>query len=459
MSQNNNKSYTNALNREIWRIALPCVLENLLTFAAGLVIAAMIGRLTSDEISAQTIGNRITGVLQSLFKGIGVGTTVLIGVSYGMGKLGKCRKLAEEMMILMIPMSLLLSLVVAFWPVPFLRLFANDVDLIQMSIPYIRIAIWMIPAFAVSRIVTAAFTGQGNTRTPMIIAVSMNILNAILGYIFIFVLDLRLIGAAYALTLSYLYSMTAGLVSLYRKKGLYNGITLSDHRFKGTLSDIKGSFSTGLPASFENMMWSAVAIIMSRALLTYGTAEFAGYQLSSQVEEFMGAPSFGLQIAATTLIAQSLGRKDLKEGGDFHRQITKWGILSSLPIAVILLVFAPQLMMLLTDKTDIQQVGAIYLRLAALAFLPQTLNMIDFGAIRVASSRSFPLITTIVGMWCVRVPTAALAAWVLKADIWVVFAGIAFDQVVRWGIALIYRKKKNVFWNTKRGVNDERSVI
>lgn len=157
-------------DKTIWRVALPCVLENLLTFAAGLVIAAMIGRLSGDEISAQSIGNRITGVLQSLFKGIGVGATVIIGVSYGRGNLGRCRKIAEEMMLLVLPISLVLVGVFLYEPRPFLRLFADDISLIELAVPYTRVAIWLVPSVAVSRIITAAFNGQGNTHTPMISA-------------------------------------------------------------------------------------------------------------------------------------------------------------------------------------------------------------------------------------------------------------------------------------------------
>lgn len=424
----------------IWKIAFPCILENLLTFAAGLVIAAMIGRLTGDDISAQAIGTRITGVLQSLFKGIGVGATVVIGVLFGMGKLEKCRRTAEEMMLLVLPISLALVAVVIYDPRPYLALFADDKSLVELAVPYIRVAIWLVPSVAVSRIITAAFNGQGDTRTPMIIAVSMNIINAILGYITIFVLDTGLIGAAWSLVISYFLGMAMGLAALYHRNGLYGKVSREKRLFQGSWRGIRDSFTTGLPASCENMMWSAAAIIISRALLTYGTNAFAGYQLASQVEEFLSAPCFGFQIATTTLLAQSLGRKDDAEARECHRRIRFWGIVVSIPVMAILILGAPTCMRLLTDKIAIQEVGATYLMIAAIAYIPQTLNMIDFGAIRVTRSKNFPLIGTVLGMWGVRVLVAVMATWVWKLDIAVVFAGIALDQVFRWILALFYQK-------------------
>lgn len=430
-------------DRSIWEIALPCIVENLLTFAAGLVIAAMIGRLTGDDISAQAIGTRITGVLQSLFKGIGVGTTVVIGMFFGMNRLEKCRKTAEEMMLLVLPISLILVAIVIYDPRPYLALFADDkVDLVELAVPYTRVAIWLVPSVAVSRIVTAAFNGQGDTRTPMVIAVTMNIINAILGYITIFAMGMGLMGAAWSLAISYFLGMVMGLAALYHKKGLYGSIRREGRLFCGSGQSICNAFTTGLPASCENMMWSAAAIIIGRALLSYGTNAFSGYQLSSQVEEFLSAPCFGFQIATTTLLAQSLGCGDTRKAAAYHKRIRFWGAVVSVPVVLILILGAPVCMQLLTDKPPIQQVGVSYLVIAAMAYIPQTLNMIDFGAIRVTSSKSFPLIGTMLGMWGVRVTIAALATWVWKVDITVVFAGIALDQVFRWLLALGYQKVK-----------------
>lgn len=435
------------VDRTIWRIALPCVLENLLTFAATLIIAAMIGRLTADEISAQGIGTRITGVMQSLFKGIGVGGTIVIGTLCGMGSRGRCRKTAEELMLVSLAISIVLCILVVLWPRPLLCLFSDNEELIELAVPYVRVAVWMIPSFAVSRMITAAFNGEGNTRTPMVIAVTMNIINAIAGYLLIFAAGLGLIGAAFSLVFSNFCGMIIGLAATYHpRRGLYGGLRRDSLLFHAGMHEVGQSFSAGLPASCENMMWSAVAIIMTRALLSYDTVSNAGYQLASQVEEFLASPCFGFQLAATTLLAQSSGRRDEKGAHIYHKRISFWAVIVSLP-AVLILVLLPRLCMtVLTDKPPIQNVGAAYLVMAGLAYIPQTLSMIDFGAIRVKSSKLFPLIVTVIGMWGIRVPAAVLSAWVFDAPITYVFAGIAMDQVVRWVISLLYRWRKRLFW-------------
>lgn len=69
------------VNRDIFKMVLPIIIENMLQMSAGLVTTAMIGRLMADDIAAQGVGNRIINTFWALFKGIGIGTTVFAGRS------------------------------------------------------------------------------------------------------------------------------------------------------------------------------------------------------------------------------------------------------------------------------------------------------------------------------------------------------------------------------------------
>ena len=61
------------VSRQIYRMLIPMILENVLTTSASLVTTAMVGRLTALEISAQGVGGRITNTYLSLFKGLAAG--------------------------------------------------------------------------------------------------------------------------------------------------------------------------------------------------------------------------------------------------------------------------------------------------------------------------------------------------------------------------------------------------
>ena len=435
-------------DRDVWRLVIPCLLESLLTYAASLVTSAMIGRLTADDISAQGIGFRVVNMISAFFRGIGVGATVLVGVRYGAGQLQKCRKLVEQTMLAVTVLSMLCVLAVLCAPQFYLGFFAEAQELLAAAERYLCIAVWLCPAAAASRIVTAAFNGQGDTRTPLYIAVLTNVINAALGGILIFGLGpipaMGLLGAAYSQVISNCCGIGVGLFALYRRNGLYAHVPRSGSWWRIDLKDQKEVFVVGLPASVENMMWTFAAMVMSRALLSYGSHVYAGYQLASQCEEVLGAPAFGFQTAATTLSAQCVGRKDRRALRQYFSRSCVLSVAISLPCMLLMMVFPGLFMALLTDKPLLQEVGAEYLIIVALAYIPQMLNMIAFGTVRAMGHKYFPVIGSMTGMWCVRIPIAALAAWVLHADIAVVFAGVAIDQCYRFILAWIFIKRNRL---------------
>ena len=71
------------IRKEIFALILPIIMENVFQVSASLVTVAMIGRLSPLDISAQGIVMRITETLNSLFRGVAIGSTVYIAKAYG----------------------------------------------------------------------------------------------------------------------------------------------------------------------------------------------------------------------------------------------------------------------------------------------------------------------------------------------------------------------------------------
>ncbi|NLB32937.1 MAG: hypothetical protein GX818_04120 [Tissierellia bacterium] len=87
------------IRKQILFLIIPVMLENVFQMSAGLISAAMIGRLEPSLISAQGVSSRITGVLWGLFKGIGIGATVVMAQSKGEGDFSKCKRVFEQTVV------------------------------------------------------------------------------------------------------------------------------------------------------------------------------------------------------------------------------------------------------------------------------------------------------------------------------------------------------------------------
>src|SRR5690606_13044825 len=110
--------------------------------------------------------------------------------------------------------------------------------------------------------------------TPMYVAIVVNIINVILGYILIYgkfgFPELSLKGAAIALLISQTCGALLGLYLLYNKRhGLFSTV-ITKVNIKLESDIVKNVYSIGIPAAFESMFWQFSAIIMSKAILSYG---------------------------------------------------------------------------------------------------------------------------------------------------------------------------------------------
>ena len=263
------------IRKEIFALILPIIMENVFQVSASLVTVAMIGRLSPLDISAQGIVMRITETLNSLFRGVAIGSTVYIAKAYGAKSMDQCFKVFKQTLISAVPMAILFGSVLFALPTQFLRILTDSSELLTVGAGYMRLTVMGLPFVAIMALVTSAFQGHSNTKTPMMIAMLVNISNIVLGYILIFgvggIGGFGIYGAAAALTMAQAIGAITGLVLLF--KGPYKVFSaeqLKEKIFHYDWKCIKDVYSTGIPAAIENFFWQFSAIIMSRAILTYG---------------------------------------------------------------------------------------------------------------------------------------------------------------------------------------------
>ncbi|MEG0895695.1 MAG: MATE family efflux transporter, partial [Oscillospiraceae bacterium] len=195
--------------------------------------------------------------------------------------------------------------------------------------------------------VTASFQGHGNTKTPMLLAGLLNIVNIITGYVFIFgfafIPAMGIKGSAIALVLSQTVTALVGLILLFGKKGLYGGTD----KVKFFIFDkklLKEIYLIGIPAALESVFWQLSAMFLSKMILRYGSNAYASYQIGLQAEAITEMPAYGFGTAATTLIARAIGRGDGKSKKEYFKEMIKIGLIIS-SITSCLLIFFPGVFM------------------------------------------------------------------------------------------------------------------
>lgn len=436
------------IRKEIYFLIIPIMIENMFQVSTGLISAAMIGRLTPTLISSQGISTRITGVLLCLFKGIGIGATVVIAKTRGESDMAKCKKTFEQTTFTGLLLSIIITIFILMNSSYFLSYFTSNNEILYNSVKYLKIVIFTSPFVLIMSVVTAAFQACGNTKTPMYIAIIVNIINVILGYLLIYgkfgFPELSLIGAAIALLISQISGALLGIFLLYNKKdGLFSTLISKNDLLNIDFTLMKQVYSIGIPAAFESMFWQFSAIVMSKVILSYGEVTFAAYQLGLQAEIMSEMPAVGVGIASTSMTANAIGKKDGVLLKIYTKQLIKTSTIISLISSLLIIVFPGIFMSFFTNNAEIKVIGIKYLIVMGFIQVPQNLSKVMYGTIRAAGYKNIPMIISFLGIWAVRVPLALLFAYVLKLDIVFIWLCMAIDQIFKCTLsAIVYKVKK-----------------
>ncbi|GFN34299.1 MATE family efflux transporter [Tepidimicrobium xylanilyticum] len=448
MSSISKKAENRIIRKNILSIILPITLENVLQMTSGIISMAMVGRINPIAVGAIGMSNIVFNMIWAIFRGVSTGVSVFVAQAHGANNYIKLKKIVTQTLFFSILLVIVLHQLL-FWNAnTLLKIFDPSQELLANGTLYLRIISWGLPFITVVLIVAGALQGMGNAKTPMKIAMIMNIVNITFSYVFIFgklgIRPMGLKGAAFGLLIAQIIAAILGLKVLFGKDGVLT--TIGDKSpINIQLKEVLPVYRIGLPTSFETIFWEGAAILMTKAILTYGEIAYAAYQLGLQAEAISYMPAAGFGIAATTFTGHAIGSKDGEEGRKYIRQLIKWTSILTLFTGGVLVFFPKQVMRLLTNDGEIIKIGAMYLFVMGLVQIPQNINGVFNGALRGAGYSKIPMIIAMLGLWLIRVPLSLLVAFVFKVSITFIWVALGLDLIFRFICGLILFMKKDVY--------------
>ena len=428
-------------DKRVLGLAWPCVLENLSVIMISFVDAAMIGALGPAATAAVGLNATPSWLLGGIVQSLGVGGTALVARLMGGGE----REEAGRVSGIVFRMSLVLS---AFLTALML-LGAPAVPVIMNGDPAIRpdavrymrfLALGFIPHYT-GICMGALLRGAGDTRTPMISGLMSNFLNIILNFFLIYesrgitVLGVSVhvwgagFGVAGAAGASALATGIAGvyvLWSLTRKKSVLKVRWTA--RWDGQVA--RRVLRVAYPAALERAAINLGQMVFARMVSSVDIATFAAHNQAIQVESMGYMPAYGFSAAATTLVGQSLGAGKPTEAKKYGGRALILCLLLLSVIGVIMFIFAPFLISLLTPDAEVRRIGTMLIRICAFEQPFNALSIVGSGALRGAGDTKVPFLYALISMWGVRIVLAYLLGTVLGFGV----AGFWWAMVADLGV-------------------------
>jgi len=390
-------------------LAWPMLVTALLQNAQSLIDLYWVGALGSEAMASVAMGGTVLMVLFPMVMGVSTGTVALVSRAIGAGRPDEAGAAAGQSLLLALLLGFASGLVGWFVADPMLGLLGASPHVVESGGGYLRISLTGSFTVFMLFIGNAAMQGAGDARTPMLVMASANLLNIMLDPIFIFgawpVPGLGVRGAALATVLSQASAAAVAARMLFGRRS-----RLKVHPSQCRLDLALGwrILRIGIPGSGQMLSRSLMGLVMMRIVAGCGTAAVAAYGLGLRIHMIVLMPAFALGGAAATLVGQNLGA-----GQPERARRSAWlasGIDAAFMAfaAVVLVLFAADVLSFFNREHEVIRVGARYLRIVSPSYVFAALGIVLGRGLQGAGDTMAPMVITIVTLWGLQVPLAVL---------------------------------------------------
>jgi putative MATE family efflux protein len=432
----------------LFTISLPIIASNLLQSVLEMVDLYFVGRLGAEAIAGVAMSTTLIFVLATFVIGLVTATTAFISRHYGAEEFHVIGTIVEHALYIGFVFSIILAVIGHFFAKDLLLLMGANNAVATIGSSYLSLLFLGIFTMIELWIVTASFQSCGNSMTPMIVMVGVNILNMILNPLLIFgcgpITGYGVAGSALATILS----RGAGLVVC-----LYLLIRYAPHfrlplSWKIDYDLIRRILSVAIPNSIQSGLRSSTFLVMMTLVAAYGTSAISGYGIAERLELIALMPGFAIATATAVIVGQNLGagRPERAEEGVKLSLIFYGAIM--MVISLVYYVFAEQILWFFDPSGASELVGASYFHALAPFYVIMAASIILSFAMNGAGDTKKPMYATFVSMILIQIPLAYFFSSYTGmgiAGIWTaIVAGIILQAALLGGMYRTGRWKQAV---------------
>ncbi|MDA3814577.1 MAG: MATE family efflux transporter [Candidatus Cloacimonetes bacterium] len=417
--------------KQVWKIAWPIILTNILQVTVGIADFKMVGVLGIESIAAVGMSRQVMMFIMILMIAISGGASVLVAHAYGAKDKAKVSRTAGRSVTFMIlaallvimPLGLLFSKLI-------LILLGAESQVVSLGFSYLRI-LFLGSIFSMFNfVITGILLGVGKTKVSLNLLLITNTLNIGFNYIFIFgvgpIPALGVKGAALGTVLSRFIGSFIGIWILFSKRFPIQ-IKLKDAlTFDFPL--LKKILFLGGPRSMQGIVrnFSRLFIFRIITLLPDSTRAISAYSVAMQVRMISSFIGLAFMNAAMSRVGQNMGaqKPEQAEKSGWLAAGMATGIMTF--VAIIFFIFPEAIMSFFTDDVEAIQMGKTFFMIIAISEPVMAFAFAMGGALRGGGNPISPFIYSSISDLVVVIVCGYIMAITLNLG----FAGIAIGIAV-----------------------------
>ena len=437
---------SSSFSRNLLRLAIPIVLQNLVTTAVSSADVIMLGFVSQDALAAGSLASQIMFILNLVYSGISSGVIMLAAQYWGKQDTLTIERIMGIGMRISILISTFFFILAYFFPSLLMLIFTNDKELIATGIPYLRIVSFSYLFMSISQVYLCTM----RTIERVIFATAANasalLLNIFLNAVFIFGLlgmpKMGIAGVALATTIARGIEFGICMLDTLHFKTIRFRPSTIFERNKVLFADF---MKYSLPAFGNEVSWG-LAFSMYSVIMGHLGSDIVAANAVVVVARNLGTVAcFGIANAGAILLGKSIGAGRMETVKSDASKFCRITFVSGIVGGVFIFLLRPLFLNMADLTPTAQGYLSIMLFINMYYVLGQAMNTaVICGVFRSGGDSKWGFICDTIDMWAYAVPMGFLTAFLLKLPpMWVYFI-ICTDEFVK--IPFVYKHYKSYKW-------------
>ena len=397
---------------KLWLIvslSIPSILAQISATVMFFIDASMVGHLGAKASAAIGLVETTGWLMGGLAMAANMGFSVQVAHFIGANDFEAARRVLRQSLVCCFIWALMVSIIALCISTHLPYWLGGSDDIAHDASVYFAIFGVAGLFFQMEGLAGSMLKCSGNMKIPSILNISMCLMDVVFNYIFIYVLDLGVMGAAMGTGMAEL--ITAGLMLYFLLvKSKMLSLKGRPGSFKPKEDTIRTAIKIGAPMGLQHLLMGGAQVVSTLIVAPLGTIAIAAHSLSITVESLCYMPGYGIAEAATTLVGQGIGAGQKILTRSFAYMSVGLGIAVMTFMGILMWIFAPELMGIMSPVEEVIAQGTQVLRIEAWAEPMFAAAIVANGVFIGAGDTMIPAAMSLCSMWFVRLTLAATLA-------------------------------------------------
>lgn len=440
----------NNMQKEFWQklftLVLPMAFQQFMLALVSASDALMLGALSQDAMSAVSLASQITFVENLFFAAMTIGLSMFAAQYWGKKDIPAVERIFAYVMKITALVSFVFFLAGLCAPKALMRIFTNEVSLIEGGAVYLRTVSVSFFLTGISQIYLCIIKNTGRAAVAGLISSASVVINIVLNGVLIFGLfglpKMGIAGAAVATVISRMAEVIWCVAETLKKDSVklkLKNVIRNNKLF------VRDFWKYTTPVLCNEIVWGVGFTMYSVIMGHLGSDAVAANSIANIVKNLVACFSLGLAAGGGIMVGNELGAGHLETAKKYGGRLCRAAIFSGCISGLLIILLIPAV----CRTANLTAASTGYLKgmllICAYNLIGYAINSITISGIFCSGGDTgFGLCCDAVVMWCITVPLGLVAAFVLKLPVIWVFLIVNLDEMLK--IPAVFKHYKKYLW-------------